>query len=158
MKEHFECDNCSKQFTEDQCNEAKDILMRMERGSIFTDLECPECGALCYSVGEKAEPDEPMNPQRWDSMTPVEREDFVDESKLDERFTPYYLSGERVEVIEEDGRKKRFYVGKSTGWKPIYLEIKRKDSSGGEGILSSWVTSIRGVGVYQDAPYRRRTR
>ena len=83
-------------------------------------------------------------------MTPVEREDFVDESGLDERFTRYYLSGERVEVTEEDGNKKRFYVGKSTGWKPIYLEILRRDSSGGAGILSSWVTSIRGVGVYDD--------
>lgn len=41
------------------------------------------------------------------------------------------LEGKRVEVIDKDGNRDRFYVGKSTGWMPCHLEIKRRDSSGG---------------------------
>jgi hypothetical protein len=57
----------------------------------------------------------------------------IDTSRLDPIFTPYYQSGERVEVTwkpgfedyggygsRTEGHKARFYVGKSTGWKPIY--------------------------------------
>lgn len=80
----------------------------------------------------------------------------VDTSLLDPRFTPYYESGQRVEVTwkpghgdltgygaRTNGRKARFYVGKSTGWKPIYLMILRRDSLGGAAILSDIVETIR---------------
>lgn len=30
-----------------------------------------------------------------------------------------------------DGKKNRFYIGRSTGWMPIYLEILKSDSMGG---------------------------
>ena len=83
----------------------------------------------------------------------------VDESELDERFTKYYKSGQRVEVTwkegyedysgygyRTEGKKARFYVGKSTGWKPIYLMILNSNSTGGAAILSSAVESIRGLG------------
>ena len=86
----------------------------------------------------------------------------MDYSDLDERFTGYYNSGERVEVTwkegfedytgygcRTEGEKARFYVGKSTGWKPIYLQIYRVDSLGGQAILSCAVESIRGLGVYR---------
>ena len=86
----------------------------------------------------------------------------MDYSSLDERFTRYYESGERVEVTwqegmedytgygcQTEGLKARFYVGKSTGWKPVYLQILRRDSSGGASILSSAVESIRGLGIYK---------
>lgn len=79
-----------------------------------------------------------------------------DFSELDERFKPYYDSGQRVEVewlegyedysgygARTDGKKARFYVGKSTGWKPVYLQIYSKRSIGGQAILSSAVKSIR---------------
>ena len=82
-----------------------------------------------------------------------------DYSELDDRFTPFYKSGARVEVTwkkgfedyggyggRSDGRKARFTVGKSTGWKPIYLQIDNKRSTGGQAILSSAVDSIRVVG------------
>jgi hypothetical protein len=81
-----------------------------------------------------------------------------DLSELDERFTPFYESGQRVEVewldgYEDysgygaltDGKKARFTVGKSTGWKPVYLQIYSKRSSGGQEILSSAVKSIRAI-------------
>lgn len=53
---------------------------------------------------------------------------LIDNSGLDERFARYYENKERVEVIEPDGSKNRFWVGKSTGWKPCYLEIKISDT------------------------------
>lgn len=86
----------------------------------------------------------------------------IDTSKLDERFTPYYESGERVEVewkegygdytgygARTDGKKARFYVGKSTGWRPIYLQIDNRRSMGGGALFSEGVKSIRGLGIYR---------
>ena len=79
-----------------------------------------------------------------------------DNSDLDKRFTPYYESGQRVEVIWKEGfedfsgygcrtkgHKARFRVGKSTGWKPIYLMILSKRSLGGAAILSCAIETIR---------------
>jgi len=40
----------------------------------------------------------------------------------------------RIEVTTKDGNKRRFYVGKSTGWMPCHLEIKKASSSGGFAI------------------------
>ena len=84
-----------------------------------------------------------------------------DLSKLDDRFTRFYQSGERVEVewldgfedytgygARTDGKKARFYVGMSTGWVPIYLQISNRNSLGGGGILSCAVKSVRGLGIY----------
>ena len=85
----------------------------------------------------------------------------IDESELDPRFTEYHESGQRVEVTwkpgyedftgygcRTDGRKARFYVGKSTGWVPIYLMILKRNSLGGAAILSGAVESIRGLPSY----------
>ena len=41
------------------------------------------------------------------------------------------LEGRRVEVVDNDGEKRRFWVGKSTGFIPIHLEIKTILSLGG---------------------------
>lgn len=41
------------------------------------------------------------------------------------------LEGHRVEVVDRHGERRRFIVGKSTGWMPCHLEIARRDSSGG---------------------------
>lgn len=48
-------------------------------------------------------------------------------------LTPQLIGHEgwRVEVVNEDGRKYRFLVGRSMGWQPCHLELKRKDSEGG---------------------------
>lgn len=39
--------------------------------------------------------------------------------------------GRRVEVVTTYGEKRRFYVGKSTGWMPCHLEISKCNSHGG---------------------------
>ena len=42
------------------------------------------------------------------------------------------LEGWRVEVVDAEGCKpRRFIVGKSTGWRPVHLEIKTYRSTGG---------------------------
>ncbi len=83
------------------------------------------------------------------------------EAELDQRFTRFYESGERVQVnwkdgfedfsgygARTDGMKARFYVGKSTGWMPIYLMIYRRNSHGGGSICSSAIKSLRGLGIF----------
>ena len=34
-----------------------------------------------------------------------------------------------------NGRKNRFYIGRSTGWIPCYLEILQKNSTGGSQLF-----------------------
>lgn len=41
--------------------------------------------------------------------------------------------------------KTRCYIGKSCGWIPIYLEIKRKDSTGGSALLTNCIHNLRVV-------------
>lgn len=43
------------------------------------------------------------------------------------------LEGARVEVQAPGREPRRFWVGKSTGWLPIHLEIARRTSHGGGG-------------------------
>jgi len=84
-----------------------------------------------------------------------------DFSKLDKRFTSYFNSKERVEVVwkkgfgdysgygtRTEGKKARFYVGRSTGNQPIYLMLLNRNSIGGAGILSNAVESIKGLKIY----------
>lgn len=55
------------------------------------------------------------------------------------------LEGHRVEVVTHNGDTRRFIVGKSTGWAPCHLEIKRRDSLGGEPALKEY-ESVRDLG------------
>lgn len=95
----------------------------------------------------------------------------IDYSELDERFTEFFRSGERVEVTWKEGfedytghvgnrtggRKSRFYVGISGGRKPVYLQIANTRSLGGPAICSAGVESIAGTGVYREGgrPWHR---
>ena len=56
------------------------------------------------------------------------------------------LEGRRVEVVDRDGEKRRFIVGKSSGWLPVHLEIKRRDSHGGCAVMGAPFKSVRIVG------------
>lgn len=57
------------------------------------------------------------------------------------------LEGKRVEVVDCYGETKRFYVDKSTGWIPIHLEIKQRNSSGGMAVTGAPFKSVRVVGA-----------
>lgn len=56
------------------------------------------------------------------------------------------LEGKRVEVVDGHGERRRFYVGRSTGWFPVHLEISRRDSTGGPAVMGAPFASVRVVG------------
>ena len=55
------------------------------------------------------------------------------------------LEGRRVEVVDCDGQRRRFQVGKSTGWMPCHLEIARRNSGGGPAVMGAPFQSVRVV-------------
>lgn len=69
-------------------------------------------------------------------------------SRCDADLTPELtgLEQQRVEVTFPNGEKNRFYVGKSTGWMPCHLEIKRVNSSGGGAVYFPKGATVRVVG------------
>jgi hypothetical protein len=70
-----------------------------------------------------------MTQQRWDLLTPKEKESLQDLSGLTPQLIGY--EGYRVQVLDKRGQQRRFWVGRSTGWRPCHLEIARTNSSGG---------------------------
>lgn len=79
----------------------------------------------------KPDPLEGMTQARWDALTHDERERMRDNSQLSPQLLGYENC--RVEVVDKWNHKRRFWVGKSTGWRPIHLEIKTRRSTGGGG-------------------------
>lgn len=73
----------------------------------------------------------------------------IDNKDLNPRAKRFYESGERVEITYKDGEKTRCYIGKSTGWKPVYLEVLRRNSSGGGALYLPDDAQIRGLGIYR---------
>lgn len=55
------------------------------------------------------------------------------------------LEGKTVEVVDKWDEKRKFTVGRSTGWIPIHIEKKRKNSSGGTAVMGAPFKSIRVV-------------
>lgn len=52
------------------------------------------------------------------------------------------LEGKRVEIVDRWEQKRRFYVGKSTGFIPVHLEIARRDSTGGPAVMGAPFRSL----------------
>lgn len=52
------------------------------------------------------------------------------------------LEGKRVEVLDRHGERRRFWVGRSTGWLPTHLEIATSRSSGGPAVMGAPFKSI----------------
>lgn len=55
------------------------------------------------------------------------------------------LEGKTVEVVDKWDEKRKFTVGRSTGWIPCHIEIKRKNSTGGPAVMGAPFKSIRVV-------------
>ena len=53
------------------------------------------------------------------------------------------LEGRRVEVVDCYGARRRFRVGKSTGFIPCYLELANSRSSDGIAVMGTPFTSVR---------------
>lgn len=52
------------------------------------------------------------------------------------------LEGARVEVVDSYGERRRFTVGKSTGWIPCHLELKGANSNGGDPVTGAPFKSL----------------
>lgn len=53
------------------------------------------------------------------------------------------LEGKRIEVVDCYGEKRRFKVGKSTGWIPCHLELYNARSHGGGAVTGAPFKSVR---------------
>lgn len=82
-----------------------------------------------------------MTWETWRDMPEHKRAKLRDLSDLTPELIG--LEGRRVEVVDKWGEKRRFYVGRSSGWKPIHIEVKRIDSTGGIGVMGAPFKSIR---------------
>ena len=70
-----------------------------------------------------------MTWDRWMELTPAQSDQLKDNSALTPQLKG--LEGHRVEVIDNYGERRRFWVRVSTGWQPVHLEVKQINSSGG---------------------------
>jgi len=60
----YKCGGCERIAERASLPDAQDIEQRMESGDTYTDVQCPECGCLCFPV-EDPEP----QPQPSDKLT-----------------------------------------------------------------------------------------
>lgn len=99
----------------------------------------------CDACLNGADPLEGMTQERWARIPSNVRSVIRDLSDLTPQLTGY--EGWRVQVMRTDGTPARFIVGRSTGWKPCHIEVKRVDSSGGAGADRTYasVTPLRKV-------------
>jgi hypothetical protein len=55
------------------------------------------------------------------------------------------LERRRVEVVDQHDEKRRFWIGKSTGWLPVHLEIARPSSTHGPAVMGAPFKSVQVV-------------
>ena len=77
----------------------------------------------------------------------------IDRSALAPAFARYHESGERIRVRFADGREATGTIGKSTGWRPVYLLMPRVDSIASSDTLGA---GDRVVAVRRDPDTRDR--
>jgi len=70
-----------------------------------------------------------MTQERWARLSPAERKELQDLSGISPQLISH--EGYRVEVVDDYGNKRRFWVSRSTGWRPCHIELKLRSSSGG---------------------------
>lgn len=49
-QEIYRCQNCNHAGPSERFPEARDVLERIAPGEVFTDRECPACGALAHAT------------------------------------------------------------------------------------------------------------
>jgi hypothetical protein len=84
--------------------------------------------------------------QYYQSLVKALRHRFLSKSqRCNVDLTPQLigLEGMRVEVVDCYDTTKRFWVGKSDGFIPIHLEIAKRNSSGGIGVIGTPFKSVR---------------
>jgi hypothetical protein len=75
-----------------------------------------------------------MTQQRWDAMTPAQRDQLRDTSALNPQMVG--LEGKRVRVTPKQMlRPSTFRVGISTGWRPVHLAMRNSRQLGSSDII-----------------------
>jgi len=64
MNEMYECQNCGFEDEGENLPMAKHLWERMTPGDTFTDVECPECGSLCFPVEPVTDDERSNGPKR----------------------------------------------------------------------------------------------
>ena len=77
-----------------------------------------------------------MTQSKWEAMTPRQRDEQRDLSGLSSQLAG--LEGWRVEVVTAYDETRRFYVGRSTGWRPCHIEVARRNCYGGPAAESNY--------------------
>lgn len=91
------------------------------------------------TVNQK-DPLEGMTQEKWGKLSEAERKTLRSVVNLSPQLVG--KEGCRVEVMDEHGERRRFIVGRSTGWKPCHIELKNRTSSGG-GAAAKYYKSVR---------------
>lgn len=81
-----------------------------------------------------------MTHAEWVKMSEAEKAKVRDNGLLTKELIG--LEGKRIEVVDCHGEKRRFWVGKSTGWTPVHLEIKTARSFGGQPVSGTPFKSV----------------
>ncbi len=71
--------------------------------------------------------------------------DRFDPSDLSGQFVRAYNSQDRIEVVMADGEVRRGTVGVTTGWKPVFILMLRKDSVSSPYLLTDRDRIIRKI-------------
>ena len=84
-----------------------------------------------------------MTQEKWQALPEHEKAKL----RSDGGLTPQLkgLEGWRVEVVDCYGERRRFIVGRSTGWSPCHIEVARRDSTGGPAVMGTPFKSVRGL-------------
>jgi hypothetical protein len=82
-----------------------------------------------------------MTQALWNQMTVAQRDAMRSDAGLTKQLIGY--EGKRVEVVDRDGTVRRFWVGRSSGWIPCHIELKRRTSTGGQSVYGAPYRSIR---------------
>jgi len=77
-----------------------------------------------------ANPLDDMTQAKWDNLAHDQQGAIRDLGGLTSQLIG--LEGKRVQVLDMDHETRRFWVGRSTGWRPCHLEIKTRRSTGGD--------------------------
>ena len=77
-----------------------------------------------------------MTQDKWDSFTAAQCTAMCDTSHLTPQLIG--LEGRRVRAVDIHDNARKFYVGKSTGWRPCHLEIKTSRSMDGSPARSKY--------------------
>jgi hypothetical protein len=99
------------------------------------------CSGKSTQTGNKEESMSNLEGMTWDKwcrMSEAERAALRSGAGLTKQLIG--LEGWRVEVVEMWGEKKRFIVGRSTGWSPCHICISTRRSIGGMGASREYMS------------------